>query len=359
MQHETDHDKDTIIVLSCGGTINMVRTREGNVNFSGVSSTPSILNVPAVHHQTIDAFQLVHQPFLTLPSSEMSIERVLNLSKIVMELDQEKKPAGIVITHGTDALEDTAFVLGLTLPHQLHCPVVLTAAMRPITDPNYDGSPNLQQAITWISQTKTMNEFSHINPVVIMNQQAHPSTQTFKQHTHDLTAFNNQHSCIAHFDSNTALWQRTQLPPEITPIFGGAIQKNGAAAPRVEIISFYPGDDASTLKAVATHVKPRAVVINALGCGNVNQTLLKEIEILIQSGIIVVIASRTPYGSSFAEYAYAGGGASLKKVGAIFSGRLRANQAKLLLQLCFLDGLLESSQISKQFEYFGTTRTTT
>ncbi len=266
-------------------------------------------------------------------SSEMGIGRVIHLAQRILAW-QQPDTKGIVITHGSDALEDTAFLLTCLLADKLTCPVVLIAAMRASGEPDYDGPTNLTQAIKWI-------DFWHQNQpplptvVVVMNGQAHHPFLVQKQHTTSISAFDAKDP-LAFYRSTQ--WQVHALPKFLPPpFFSIDLFTEKKEIPSVEIISFYPGSEGTVL-SLLTPKNCDGVVLSAIGCGNVNQQNFDLLKRILQQNIPVVISTRVPYGSTSAQYNYPGGGATLQRAGALFSGSLRPNQSRLLLLLTLLSG---------------------
>ncbi|MFC5062191.1 asparaginase [Actinomycetospora atypica] len=219
---------------------------------------------------------------------------------------------GVVLTHGTDTLEETAALLALT--HDGATPVVLTGAQRPFDDPAPDGPTNLAAALAWATLGRP-------GVTVVFDGRVLPAIGVRKVHTSALTAF--------------AAPGRGPL----ASIDGGGVREHATAPPtgladpperlpRVDVVAQYVGADAHAIDAAAA-AGAEGIVIAAFGAGNATPPVVAAAEALIGRGVPVAVASRT--GEGAVEGLYAGGGADLARAGALFAGDLSPWQARLLL----------------------------
>jgi L-asparaginase len=219
---------------------------------------------------------------------------------------------GVVVTHGTDTLEETAALLALT--HDDATPVVLTGAQRPFDDPAPDGPGNVAAALRWAAHGRA-------GVTVAFAGQVLPAIGVRKVHTAALAAFTAPgRGPLAEVDHagvrEHARAPATSLgdPPEVLP--------------RVDVVAQYVGADAHALEA-AVAAGARGVVIAAFGAGNATPAVVAGARELLERGVPVAVASRT--GAGPVEGLYAGGGAELARAGALFAGDLSPWQARLLL----------------------------
>ena len=138
-----------ILVLHTGGTISMTETRDGDI-------------MPSQHNPLLgaDSFvpagvELTNEEIFNLPSPHMTPERMLTLVKRIRRAEKEGAD-GVVVTHGTDTLEETAYFLDLTLDSAM--PVVVTGAMRSSNEIGSDGLENLQSAIKTAASDESRNK---------------------------------------------------------------------------------------------------------------------------------------------------------------------------------------------------------
>lgn len=223
---------------------------------------------------------------------------------------------GVVVTHGTDSLEETAFLLALA--HDGPQPVVLTGAQRPFDDPAPDGPRNLAAALRWAAEPNAQGT----GVTVAFGNEVLPAVGVRKTHTLALQAFSAPgRSPIGHVDEAGVRVQGAAprvplLPPGMTDL------------PKVDVVGQYLGVDASSLHhAVANGT--RGLVVAGFGSGNTTSATTQACLQLLSDGIPVLITSRT--GAGPVTGLYAGGSADLAAAGAVFAGDLSPWQARLLL----------------------------
>ncbi|TDQ55420.1 asparaginase [Actinorugispora endophytica] len=224
---------------------------------------------------------------------------------------------GVVVTHGTDTLEEAAFLLALA--HEGTAPVVVTGAQRPFDDPAPDGPRNLAAALRWAASP----EAGGTGVTVVFADAVLPAVGVRKTRSLGLDAFSAPgRGPVGHVDEAGVRRHRTAPAP--APL----IAPGAADLPRVDVVSQYLGADASAVEhAVASGA--RGVVVAGFGSGNATPAVTRACLGLLESGVPVVMASRT--GSGPVVGLYNGGGADLAAAGAVFAGDLSPWQARLLL----------------------------
>jgi L-asparaginase len=207
--------------------------------------------------------------------------------------------AGAVVTHGTDTIEETAYLLDLVVWAEV--PIVLTGAMKTADDPQWDGPANLLDAVRAIA-TRTLTGVG-----VMMHGALHPARSVRKAHTDAFDAFRSEEG---------------RAPRE--RIATDRLEEH------VDLVTAAVGADARFLRhAAATGAK--GVVIEAMGRGNVPPAMLDGVREAVAAGIPVVIASRCAEGGTSPRYGYEGGGVTLAAGGAIFAGDLSPAKARIKL----------------------------
>lgn len=219
---------------------------------------------------------------------------------------------GVVVTHGTDSLEETVFLLALTA--SVDVPVTVTGAQRPADAPDSDGPANLSAALAWAAAGTPGVSVTFAGTVW-------PAVGVRKVHTEDLVAF----AAPGHEPVGRVEDARVRLrAPTTVPVLGPPPER----LPRVDVVAQYVGADAHAVHA-ARAAGAQGLVIAAFGAGNATPPVVDAARELLAAGVPVAVASRT--GAGPVAGLYAGGGADLARAGALFCDDLSPWQARLLL----------------------------
>ena len=220
------------------------------------------------------------EDYLRVGSSRMTPELQHGLAARVAEVFAERPAlAGIVITHGTDSLEETAFLLDLLLPAGR--PVVFAAAQRPPRFEDTDGPRNLLDAIRLAASPRARD----LGVLVVLNSQIHAAREVEKTHSIALHAFASPDTGPAGMVDDGELWlfstprRRVHLPA-------------AAVEPRVELVRLTAGGGAGPVRA-AVEQGVRGLVIETFGRGNVPPPAMEAIEAAMAAGVLVVFTTRT------------------------------------------------------------------
>ncbi|GAA4287513.1 asparaginase [Georgenia daeguensis] len=250
-----------------------------------------------------------------LVSSALTVPAVLGLAGTVRQALAASD--GVVVTHGTDTMEETAFLLGLTLGPS--APVTLTGAQRPFDDAAPDGPRNLAAALAWAADPAAEGTGVTITFADVVL----PAVGVHKTKTLGLEAFAAPtRGPIGHVDETGV---RRHARPEIP---GPLLPPGTADLPRVAVVPQYLGVDAADVEA-AVRGGARGLVVAGFGAGNTTPPVTAALVRLLERGLPVVVTSRT--GSGAVAGLYAGGGADLAAAGAVMAGDLSHWQARLLL----------------------------
>lgn len=310
-----------IVILFTGGTIAM----RNDPNGSGV--VPSLTSREILEAtRGIEAVTGVEtEEWGAFPGPHMTVDRMWALRNRIDEHLQRPEVTGVVITHGTDTLEETAYLVARSTAAGK--PIVFTGAMRTVSDLGWDGPANLLEAV----RVAASPEMRGYGALVVISGQIFAALDATKTNTHLLDAFESPGlGPLGVLDEGELIMHR-ELPPA-PPL----ISPQRLATP-VDIIFVAAGCDARLLDASRSHA--RGVVIAAMGRGNVPPELVPAIERWIGEGKPVVLTSRTQGGRVGHTYGYAGGGRRLEEMGVIFGGSRRAQQARIDLMLALGAGM--------------------
>jgi L-asparaginase len=259
------------------------------------------------------------------PGPHMDVERMWALRARLVELLAEPVVDGVVVTHGTDTIEETAYLVARSVASPK--PIVFTGAMRNLSELGWDGPSNLVDAVRVAADPESRG----YGVFLVMNGRAYSALDVTKAHTHVLEAFESPGlGPVAEIDDEGIVYRRARSAQR-------AILEPEAPATPIDIVGAWAGADARLLDALLPTA--RGVVIAALGRGNVTPDMADAIVRWRDLDKPVVITSRTGRGRVGQTYGYAGGGRRLAELGTIFAGSQRPTQARIDLMLALGAGL--------------------
>ncbi len=330
--------KPVVVLLATGGTIAMKYdpVKKGPVPaISGedlVSTVPEISNLARVEVQNLS----------NVPSDYMDPPRWVELAKAANEQLARPEVAGVIVSHGTDTLEETAWFLDLTVNSPK--PIVLIGAQRNASERDFDGPRNLLNAARICVSPDARNKGS----MLVLNDQINAAREVHKTHTSSPETFKSgDFGFLGYADVDRVVFYRAPLRRIHVPVLPSKDAKP-TVLPRVDVVAMYGGADGALLHA-AVAAGARGVVIQGLGWGNVNLPLYDAIGETIKKGIPVVITSSVGTGRVQPWYAWKGGGKSLQELGAVFGDDLSPNKARILLMLA-LQTTSDAKRLQKIFD---------
>lgn len=318
-----------LLVIHTGGTISMSQDQSNKV-------VTNDINPISMHQDVINQYAQIDElnPF-NVPSPHMTIQHVKQLKDIILEAVSNKYYDGFVITHGTDTLEETAFLLDLILG--IEQPVVITGAMLSSNEIGSDGLYNYISAIRVASDEKAR----HKGVMVVFNDEIHTARNVTKTHTSNTNTFQSPN----HGPLGVLTKDRVQF--HHMPYRQQALENvnDKLNVPLVKAYMGMPGDIFSFYSREGID----GMVIEALGQGNIPPSALDGIQQLVSLNIPIVLVSRSFNGIVSPTYAYDGGGYQLAQQGFIFSNGLNGPKARLKL-LVALSNNLDKAEIKSYFE---------
>lgn len=273
--------------------------------------------------------------FSTLPGPHMTPAKCIELSGRVAAALDDPAIAGAVVTHGTDTMEETAFLLDLTIRSPK--PVVFVGAMKNASELSWDGPANLLAAARVASSPLSRDR----GVLVVMNDEIHAASEVTKTHTERVDTFRSPNfGPLGVVDKGTVLYYR-DLPRRVS------IPATGID-PAVDIFTAVIGADDRLIR-YSVDSGSHGIVIEGTGRGNVTPWMASGIQYAISKGLPVVLVSRCPGGRVLDTYAYDGGGRRLRQMGVIFGDTLNGQKARVLLMVALGAGLSRDA-IKQAFE---------
>ena len=265
-----------------------------------VATVPEVANYAQVEVKNVS----------NVPSDYMDPPRWIALTKEVAGALDRPEVAGVIVSHGTDTLEETAYWLDLTVSSDK--PVILIGAQRNASEKDFDGPRNLLNAVRICAdrQSKGMGESGDFG-------------------------------FLGFVDFDRVIFARAPLRRQYIPLKADAM-------PYVEIVPMYGGADGRLIKA-ALDLGAKGIVVEGLGWGNVNQPMFAAIKEAIAKGVPVVIASRVPNGRVLPNYGWEGGGKTLVEAGAVMADDLPPHKARILLMLLLQSGVSGQKPLQEAF----------
>jgi len=306
-------------LLATGGTIAMQRSSAAGGNIPALDAEQL---VSAIGLEDRSALRV--EDWERLPGVHRGPLELWALRNRVAELVSAGDGlTGMVITHGTDTLEETAYLLARTLSPAV--PVVLTGAMRTMSDPGWDGPGNLRAAIAVAAAPDSRNR----GTMVVFAGRILDGRFVTKLNTFAPDAFGSPHGPELGTVASQVCYAGDSPPHRVL--------EPRDLAPRVAIIPLILGDDGALVESARSHFD--GLVIEGFGRGNIPPGALPALARWLAEGKPVVLASRCAAGEVGGEYAFSGGGGELLRMGVLPAGPRTPALARMELVLALAAGM--------------------
>ncbi|MGP9581190.1 asparaginase [Brachybacterium sp. AOP35-5H-19] len=327
--------KAAVTLLTLGGTIFMTQGIDGG------HAAPDAAAGERLMSTLFDGIDLSTRAIANVSSSDV---RPHHLAEVLQHARRavDEGADGVVLTHGTDTLEETAFLLNRYWDRE--APLVVTGAMRPASAPGADGPANLHDAV----RTAVAPAARGAGVLVLFDAQVHLADQVTKASSRSVSAFASAPSGPLALVSGAELRLLPAVPQRVTEVSERVAEVSERAAappgtspqrfPAVPILTAGLDEDFEVLD----HLPPSAVqglVIAGVGMGHVSPAAMPRLRRLLEAGTPVVVATRIASGgTSTHHYAYPGSEVDLLDAGAVMAGFLPPAKARLLLQTLLAAG---------------------
>lgn len=264
----------TVVVVSTGGTI-----ASPSASDDGLSGDALVAEVPELaEHADVET-----RDFRRLPSTDLTFGDMHELAESIRTLDADPAVEGVVVTHGTDVLEESAYFVDLC--YDGDTPVVFTGAMRNPSMVGPDGPANLRASV----RVATSERARGLGVLVVLNDRVHTASGVTKTHATTLDTFRSpEFGPLATVDHERIRWER--VPTESTPTYEPEPERLTDDVPAVTVAA-----DASGTLLRACRDCP-AVCVGVPGAGNLPPTARDALESLRDADVRVVATSRCPQG---------------------------------------------------------------
>lgn len=320
-----------ILVVFTGGTFSMMIDRSTGGAIPRYSGGELLDMIP----QAKRLAEIDYYDFGKYPGPHVTPKLMLQLSQKIKQLLAEKHYDGVIVTHGTDTLEETAYFLDLTINTEI--PIVMIGSMKNSSEPDWDGPRNLIDAIHICLNDNSKN----LGVLVCLNGEINAASEVTKIYSDSVESFKSlDFGSLGFVQNGRVIYNR--LPHYLEKIETDVIDDN------VDMLTVYAGMNEKFFKYSADS-GASGIVVEALGVGNVPPPAFEGIKYAVEKGIPVVLTSRCPAGETDYIYSYPGAGKHLHDLGVIFADYINGQKARIKL-IIVLGKTRDINQIRKYFE---------
>lgn len=329
-------DKPRVVILATGGTIAGSAGTGTQADYS--SGQVGVDTLLAAVPQLGELARISAEQVANVGSQDMSDTIWLQLAARVNQLLALEEVDGVVITHGTDTLEETAYFLNLVVRSTK--PVVMTAAMRPATALSADGPLNIYNAVAVAADPEAAGR----GVLVVINDDIHGARAITKTHTTDVQTFMSSEEGLIGatlYGKNSFYRHPFRLHTADSTLSVEGLE----SLPRVDVMYINAGMSADLIDAAVAR-GARGIVTAGVGNGNMAADALQAVRRAVENEVVVVRSSRVASGAT---------GRNIEihddELGTVASGDLNPAKARVLLKLALL-GSADSSEVQALFERY-------
>ncbi|MEO2074275.1 MAG: asparaginase [Bacillus sp. (in: firmicutes)] len=310
-----------VVLLTTGGTIASKPNKDSGKLASGAitgEELASMCNLP-------NDIEVIVESVFQKASIHITFDELIVLKNKIEEYFKDETVSGVVVTHGTDTMEETAYFLDLTIDDSR--PVVVTGSQRSPEDLGSDVYINMRHAI----YTACSHDLHDAGTVVVFNERIFAARYVKKEHASNIQGFNAfGFGYLGIIDNDQVHVYQKPIKREYFNI--------QSAVPQVEIIKCYIGADGKFIKA-AREAGVAGIVLEGVGRGQVAPQMMEEIEKSIAEGIKLVITTSAEEGAVYTTYDYEGSAYDLYKKGVILGSDNDSKKARIKLAVAMASGL--------------------
>lgn len=310
-----------VVILTTGGTIASTVNKESGKLTSGAMTGEELIS--RCHFPK--NIEIIVESVFQKASNHLSFEDLVVLKDKIEQYFRNEEVSGIVVTHGTDTLEETAYFLDLTINDER--PVIVTGSMRSPEELGSDAYINLRHAVFAASS----GELIGTGTAVVFNEKIFAARYVKKVHASNIQAFTAfGYGYLGIIDNDQVHMFQKPIKREYYPL--------KTAVPDVEIIKCYLGADGKFLKA-ARENGVKGIVLEGAGRGQITPGMMDEIELAVKAGIKIVITTSAEQGAVYPTYDYKGSAYDLAKKGVISGNESDSKKARIKLAVALASGV--------------------
>ena len=317
-----------MVIITTGGTIASTKDENGMLISGQLNGNElaEICQLPSnIEIIILDVFQL--------PSMHINISRMQEIKNVIMHTLNDKSVDGIVVTHGTDSLEETAYFLDLTINDSR--PIVVTGSQKSPQEVGTDVFSNLKNSIS-----VALNEsLIGVGAVVVFNERIYSAKYIKKVHASNLQGFDSLgHGYLGIIDNDVVSLYQKPITRESYSLIN--------PLEKVDIVKCYAGADGYLIDALCLG-GVKGVVLEGAGRGQVSPEMVASIEKAIDNySMTIVLTTSTEEGQVHPSYNYKGSAYNLVNLGVILGGDYDSKKARIKLAVL----LSSNTDVKKGFE---------
>ncbi len=320
-----------IVIVTTGGTIAMKRDEQAGGAVPTLGGQDFLTFLPA------DITDVRVEEYCHLPSAQFTVETIWGLRERVYELVRSPEVDGVVITHGTDVLEEVACLLDWTV--YTDKPIVLTGAMRSASEAGYEGTANLITAVRVAASPAA----AVLGTLVVLNDEIHAARHVTKTHSRSVQTFQSPPwGPLGRVDG-----ERVSIVQRVRREVPGTFTCNRLEED-VHLIKLTVGADDALLRYLIER-GAKGAVLEVFGSGRIPPWWLPTIKEAIAGGMVVVATSRCPAGRLYDGYGFSGSYKDLVVAGVLFAGDLNGQKARIRLMVA-LGATDDAAEVRRWFD---------
>lgn len=325
-----------IFIITTGGTIASQKTGDSELLSSGSIKGEELIFMEDL---ALD-LELKVESLFQIPSNHMTFKKLLQLKNKVNYLFEEENADGIVITHGTDTLEETAYFLDLTINNEK--PIVVTGSQRSPMAKGTDAFINLRQSIL----TAAAEQSKNLGTVVVFNEKILAAKHVKKVHSYNVNGFNSYgYGYLGYVDDDDVYIYQKPVKKEYYPISSETTQ-----LPRVDIVKFPTDTDGKVVDYLVSNNISAGIIIEGSGRGHIAPTAAESISKAEEKGVKVILTTDCEEGRVHPVYDFKGGVNDLVKRGVIIGKDYDSKKARIKLTVLLAAEIAEKEKIKAAFE---------